>query len=142
MSRLCLTHSGLKILKLEVLNFFVTVLRPYPGAGCVGWRPGFDPRPCLGFVVHKLALIQIFPRTLRFSRLGYNSAIFLTFRGPCIVSIFQYIQQDAMLHSLFISVNCSTCFGWYLRPSSGAHTTVTTVFGTCQTVTATCRYAL
>jgi hypothetical protein len=26
-----------------------------------------------------------------------------------------------MLHSLFISENCSTCFGWYLHSSSGAH---------------------
>jgi len=23
-----------------------------------------------------------------------------------------------------LSGNCSTCFGWYLHPSSGAHTTV------------------
>jgi len=38
-----------------------------------------------------------------------------------------YIQQDATLHSLFISGNCSTCFGWYLHPSSGAQTTVDTV---------------
>jgi len=38
--------------------------------------------------------------------------------------IFQYIsKQDATLHSLFISGNCSTCFGWYLHPSSGAQTT-------------------
>ena len=29
-----------------------------------------------------------------------------------------YIQQDAMLHSLFISGNCSICFGWYFHPSS------------------------
>ena len=36
--------------------------------------------------------------------------------------------------------NCSTCFGWYLHPSLGAHTTVFTVSVTCQTVTATCRY--
>ena len=36
--------------------------------------------------------------------------------------------------------NCSTCFDWYLRLSSGAHTTVFTVSGTCQTVTATCRF--
>ena len=41
------------------------------------------------------------------------------------------IQQDATLHSLFISVNCSTCFGWYLHPSSGAHKTVSTASGTC-----------
>jgi len=33
-----------------------------------------------------------------------------------------------------------TCFGWYLHPSSGAHTTVSTASGICHTVTATCRY--
>src|SRR5215475_5486451 len=33
---------------------------------------------------------------------------------PCIVSI--YMQQDATLHSLFISGNCSTCFGWKYHP--------------------------
>jgi len=48
-----------------------------------------------------------------------------------------YIQQDATLHSLFISGNCSTCFGWYFHPSSGAHTTVSTASGICHTVTAT-----
>jgi hypothetical protein len=46
-------------------------------AGCVGWRPGFDPRPCVGFVVDKVALIQLFPLILRFSRLGFNSIIFI-----------------------------------------------------------------
>ena len=51
------------------------------------------------------------------------------------------IQQNTTLLSLFISGNCSTCFGWYLHPSSGAHSTVSTVFGTCQTVTATGRYS-
>ena len=50
-----------------------------------------------------------------------------------------YMQQDATLHSLFISRNCSTCFGWYLHPSSGAHTTVSTASGICHTITATCR---
>jgi hypothetical protein len=52
-----------------------------------------------------------------------------------------YIQQDAMLHSLFYleTGNCSTCFGRYLHPSSGAHTTVSTASGICHTVTATCR---
>ena len=50
-----------------------------------------------------------------------------------------YIQQDATLRSLFISGNCSTCFGWYLHPSSGAYTAVSTASGTCQTLTATCR---
>jgi hypothetical protein len=50
------------------------------------------------------------------------------------------IQQDATLHSLFISGNCSTCFGWYFHPSSGAHTTISTASGICHTVTATCRF--
>jgi len=45
-----------------------------------------------------------------------------------------YIQQDATLHSLFISGNCSTCFGWYLHPSSGARATVSTASGICHTV--------
>ena len=51
-----------------------------------------------------------------------------------------YIQQDVTLHSLFISGNCSTCFGWYHHSSSGAHTTVSTVSGICHTLTATCCY--
>jgi len=51
-----------------------------------------------------------------------------------------HIQQDATLHSLFISGNCSTCFGWYFDPSPGAHTTVSTASGICHTVTAICRY--
>jgi hypothetical protein len=36
--------------------------------------------------------------------------------------------------------NCSTCFGWYHHPSSGAQTTVSTASGICQIVTAICRY--
>jgi hypothetical protein len=51
-----------------------------------------------------------------------------------------YIQQDATLHSLFISGNCCTCFGWYLHASSGAQTTVSAASGICHTVTATCRW--
>ena len=37
------------------------------------------------------------------------------------------VQQDATIYSLFISVNRSTCFEWYLHPSSGTHVTVSTV---------------
>ena len=43
----------------------------------------------------------------------------------------------ATIYCLFISANCSTCFGWYLHPSSGAHITVSTVSGIIETVTAT-----
>src|SRR5215475_13601018 len=56
------------------------------------------------------------------------------------IPIYVYIQQDATLHSLFISVNCSTYFGWYFHPSSGVHTTVSTASSICHTVTAICRY--
>jgi hypothetical protein len=45
-----------------------------------------------------------------------------------------------MLHSLFISGNCSTCFGWYFHPSLGAHATVSTASVICQTFTTICRY--
>jgi len=31
-----------------------------------------------------------------------------------------------------LSVNCSTCFGWFLRPSSGTQTTLSTASGTGQ----------
>jgi hypothetical protein len=61
-------------------------------------------------------------------------------RAPNSIPIYSYIQQDAKSHSLFISVNCSTCFGWYFHPSSGTHTTVSIAFGICHTVTAICRY--
>jgi len=40
-----------------------------------------------------------------------------------------------------LSGNCSTCFGWYLHPSSGEQTSISTESGICQTVTATCHSA-
>jgi hypothetical protein len=49
------------------------------------------------------------------------------------------VQQDASIYSLFISVNCCTCFGWYLHPSSGTYITVSTASGIIVTVNATCR---
>ena len=51
-----------------------------------------------------------------------------------------YIQQDATFTQFILSGNCCTCFEWYLHPSPGAHTTVSTASGIFQTVTATCRY--
>jgi hypothetical protein len=60
--------------------------------------------------------------------------------APNSIPIYSYNQQDATLHSLFISGNYSTCFGWYFHQSSGAHTTVPTASGICHTVTAICRY--
>ena len=49
------------------------------------------------------------------------------------------MQQEGTIYSSFISANCSTCFGWNLHTSSGAHITVSTVSGINETVTATCR---
>jgi hypothetical protein len=39
-----------------------------------------------------------------------------------------------------LSGNCSTCFEWYLQPSSGEQTTVSTASGICRTVTVICHY--
>jgi hypothetical protein len=61
-------------------------------------------------------------------------------RAAKSIPIYSFIQQDVTSHSLFISGNCSTCFGWYFHPSSGAHTTVSTASGICHNVTAICRY--
>jgi hypothetical protein len=44
------------------------------------------------------------------------------------------------LRQFILSGNCSTCFGWYFHPTSGAHTTVSTASGICHAVTAICRY--
>jgi hypothetical protein len=60
--------------------------------------------------------------------------------APNSIPIYMYMQQNATLHSLFISENWSICFGWYFHPSLGAHTTVSTASGICHTVTAICRY--
>jgi len=79
--------------------------------------------------------------SLRFVHRNYVYSIFNVHGSVHRKYIPIYTQQDAALHSLFISGNCSTCFGWYLHPSSGAHATVSTAFGICHTVTATCRIA-
>ena len=39
-----------------------------------------------------------------------------------------------MLQSLFLSDDCSTCFGYHYHPSSGAQTTVTITSGNHYTV--------
>jgi len=43
-------------------------------------------------------------------------------------------QQDAHVTEFILSDNCSTCFGRYYHPSSGAQTTVTAASGNCYTV--------
>jgi hypothetical protein len=43
-------------------------------------------------------------------------------------------QQDAQVTQFILSDNCSTCFGRYYHPSSGAQTIVTTASGNGYTV--------
>jgi hypothetical protein len=79
---------------------------------------------------HKLLLIYL-TFMLLMCRIG---------RAPNSIPICSCIQQDATSHSLFISGNCSTCFGWYFHPSSESHTTASTASVIYHTFTAICRY--
>jgi hypothetical protein len=88
-----------------------------------------ERRPPILFLVFPLVLYYLTPILL----------MWRTGLAPNSIPIYSYIQQDATLHSLFISGNCSTCFGWFFHPSSEAHTTVSTASGICHTVTAICR---
>ena len=59
---------------------------------------------------------------------------FLLFWFPidfCRMYSFWYISEMQLYTVYLFLENCSTCFGWYLHPSSGAHITVFTVSGTC-----------
>ena len=61
--------------------------------------------------------------------------------APGIFLVKPLLLPAAIVEELELqSSNSSTYFGWYFCPSSAAHTTVSTASGTCQTVTATCRY--
>ena len=60
--------------------------------------------------------------------------------------VFRYILRYSNTYSTIcnatqfvLTENCSTCFGCYHHPISGAQTTVSTASGVCQTVTATSR---
>ena len=56
-----------------------------------------------------------------FFGINQGSLLHLTFMGPCIVNVFfQVYQQDATLYNIIYYCQCSTCFRWLLRPSSGA----------------------
>jgi len=59
--------------------------------------------------------------------------IVFMFMGPCIVNQCQQMFKKMRLYTVhYISVNCSTCFGWYLHLSSGTHRVrVGTAFQLC-----------
>jgi hypothetical protein len=131
-SRLYIQRHGMGR-PLPLLNFFTTVLYSmdtgtrYPGGN-------LDTYTGPVFKLRMTAAANLFHTH------SFNLILLMRRIGGAPIRIPIYIQQDATLHSLFISGNCSTCLGWYFHPSSGAHTTVSTASGICHTVTAICRY--
>jgi hypothetical protein len=64
----------------------------------------------------------------------------LTFMGPCIVNIFQYIFNKMQRYTVYLYLEAALHVSVVLNPLSGAHTTVSTASGICHTVTAICRF--
>ena len=56
------------------------------------------------------------------------------------ISCYNIYPTRCNVTQFILSWNCSKCFGWYLHPSSGAQTTVSTASGVGHAVTAICRY--
>ena len=77
---------------------------------------------------------------------GTGSVHHLLYQIKCTVLINVVLSYSSIFPTrcnvtqFILSGNCSTCFGWYLHPSSGAQTPVSTASVICHTVTATCRY--
>jgi len=47
----------------------------------------------------------------------------------CFVDSFWYISNKMQRYTLYLFLkNCSTCFGWYLHPSSGAHNCIYSIW--------------
>jgi len=63
-----------------------------------------------------------------FQCISDNRGIFCSNICPTRCNVTQFISSG----------NCSTCFGWYHYPSSGAQIPVSAASGICHTVTATC----
>ena len=94
----------------------------------IGWPKKMEQTECSETSAHKIQTPRNNPKE------GIKQWLIYSFR---YIRISNKMQRYTAY--LFLE-NCSTRFGWYLHPSSGAHTTVFTVSGTCQTVTATCRH--
>jgi hypothetical protein len=107
-----------------------------------------------------LAAVPCHRHIIFISRLFYKNCIFEAFSGTRlgIVCYKIYLQVEYEWRNIrplysnicptrcnvtqfILSGNCSTCFGWYNNPSSGALTVVSTASGICHTVTAICRYS-
>jgi len=77
------------------------------------------------------------PRWGRTKRSDGNSLLYI--QGSVHREIYaNNYPTNATTYNLFIFVNRSTCFGWYLHASSGPHVTLSTASGISKTVNATC----
>jgi hypothetical protein len=85
----------------------------------------------------RTSLISIF-LLYKYSSYDYR-VIFVTSKCVYIFLGHSVYPTRCNVTHFILSVNCSTCFGWYFHPSSGAQT-VSTESGICQTVTVICRY--
>jgi hypothetical protein len=140
----CLTASPhITLSTATQINFMYKIITP-----CIAAKSYKRQSVVSNVAIHQQILTGVthtryVPRSTPFWNLDGRQAltlILLMCRKGWANSIPIYIQQEETLHSLFISGNCSTCFGWYFHPSSGANTTVSTASGVCHTVTAICRY--
>jgi hypothetical protein len=136
----------------EQIVFFILVKHIYIFIYSIPHTRRLNQRQNKGFIRHILVFITVVEsvynavRNDSLYKADYASS--LTFilllwrigRAPNSIQKYSYIRQDATSHTLFISGNCSTCFGWYFHPSPGAHTNVSTASGICHTVTTICRY--
>ena len=145
-----------------------TLFHPLPN---LGMRRSLLPRPTYLNGMHRDIIICTWKCWWKFADLRWLNvstniaSVVCTYRyelkihkmfGPCrncnreppVVFLNFEVKMHSNLYTtrcnvtrFILSGNCSTCFGWYLHPSSGAQTTVSTASGICQTLTATCCYS-
>ena len=78
---------------------------------------------------------------IRAAMCAFGISLPLSYKSCQELPLYSNIYPTRCNVTQFVSSgNCSTCFGWYHHPSSGAQTTVSTASGICHTVTAICRY--
>ena len=73
---------------------------------------------------HSIATLnwrQCYPRSFRKNlELNYDSFVWHSWDCASLMYSFKYNKQDAMLYNILYYCRCSTCFGRFFRPSSGA----------------------
>jgi hypothetical protein len=117
--RACITQSGIYVINANYfpVNIGTRWLEKGIGKHNVScWFVGFLSLILRKLNVYKMQTNEWLEHLYRFNVYGSMHRKYIPV----------YIQQYAMLHSLFMYGNCATCFGWYLHPSSGVHTTVST----------------